>query len=96
MAKRSEETITCLEIMMERDRLMVAAFNILNQLASKGAQMVKEGEHGLTLQHIFLSWHSQGDQKPISSPDCLNELRVKIETVKSNFFESRSTSELDQ
>jgi hypothetical protein len=42
-------TITCDEISAERDRLMVAANNKLNQLASKGTTMLVEGHQGLTL-----------------------------------------------
>jgi hypothetical protein len=42
-------TITCDEIMAERDRLTVVAIFILNQLASKGTAMLLEGAQDLTL-----------------------------------------------
>ncbi len=42
--------ITCDEIMAERDRLTVAAINMLDQLASTGTTMLVEGAQDLTLQ----------------------------------------------
>ncbi len=42
--------ITCDEIMAERDRLTVAATNMLNQLASTGTAMLMEGAQDLSLQ----------------------------------------------
>ena len=87
MAKRSEETITCEEIMVERDRLIFAAFTTLCELASTGVQTVKEGSHDLTLSQIFVSWHSQGARTLICSSDCSSELRAQINAVTANFFE---------
>jgi hypothetical protein len=42
--------ITCDEIIAERDRLTVAAINMLNQLASTGTTMLVVGAQDLTLQ----------------------------------------------
>ena len=41
--------ITCDEIMAERDRLTVAATNMLNRLASTGTVMLVIGAQDLTL-----------------------------------------------
>ena len=72
-------TITCDEIMAERDRLMVEANNKLNQLASTGTAMLVEGHQNLTLQHIFASWYSQSTPMPSSDlQDCPSELKVRI------------------
>jgi adenylosuccinate synthase len=73
------KTITCDEIMAERDRLMVAVSNKLNQLASTGTTMLIEGHQGLTLQHIFFPWQSQSTAMPSSGPqECSNELKVRM------------------
>jgi len=41
--------ITCDEIMAERDRLTVAATNMLNQLASTGTALLLKGAQDVTL-----------------------------------------------
>ncbi len=81
-------TITSDKIMAERDRLTVAAINKLNQLASTGTAMLVEGTQGLTLQHIFASWHTQETPMPSSDPqDSPTELQVQIKAMAANFIE---------
>ncbi len=47
--EEAKTTITCDEIIAERDRLTVAAIKKLNQLATTGSAMLVEGHQGLTL-----------------------------------------------
>jgi hypothetical protein len=81
------QKITCDLIMVERDRLALAAMNKLNQLASTGTAMVVEGTQGLTLQHIFASWHPQCTPMPTDPQDCPSELNVQMLAMTANFLE---------
>jgi hypothetical protein len=70
-------TITCDEIIAERDRLTAAAIGKLIFLASMGTAMVVEEAKGLTLKHIFASWQEQKTHILRPDPqDCPSELQA--------------------
>ena len=75
--EEAKAIITCDEIIAERDRLTVAAINKLNQIALTGSAMLVEGHQGLTLQHIFACWYSQGTPMPNSAPTPTSDLQER-------------------